>query len=281
MVAARKWASRAALAAFAAAWLIGSGAALAEGPVNWQLGLQEPATPVMARIVDFHDQLLVIITVISLFVLGLLAVVVVRFNEKRNPVPSRTAHHTTLEVCWTVFPVLILVFIATKSFPLLYYADHVTEPAMTIKAIGHQWYWSYEYPDSGNFTFDAYLNQEATGDQRLLETDNHVVVPVNTKIRLLLTADDVIHAFAMPAFGIKLDAVPGKVNETWMEVTREGMFYGQCSELCGNGHGYMPIAIEVVSKEKFDAWVTEAQSKFATVDGAPPATTVAQAPSTN
>ncbi|MGH6931185.1 MAG: cytochrome c oxidase subunit II [Dongiaceae bacterium] len=281
MLVARKSASVAAMAAFAMAWLIGSGGASAEGPVNWQLNLQAPATPVMAQIYDFHNELLVIITVVSAVVLGLLVVVAVRFREKRNPVPSKTAHHTTLEVAWTVIPVLILLFIATKSFPLLYFADHTTEPAMTVKAVGHQWYWSYVYPDSGNFTFDAYLNQEATGDQRLFETDNHLVVPVNTKIRLLITADDVLHAFAMPAFGIKLDAVPGKTNETWMEVTREGTFYGQCSELCGDGHGYMPIAIDVVSKEKFDAWVAEAQTKFSKVDGAPAVQTVAQAPSAN
>jgi cytochrome c oxidase subunit 2 len=271
----------AALAAFAVAWLVGSGVALAEGPVNWQLGLNEPATPVMQEIFDFHNELLWIITIISLFVLALLLWVIVRFNEKRNPVPSKTAHNTALEVAWTVIPVLILLYIATKSFPLLYFADRTEDPAMTIKAIGHQWFWSYEYPDNGNFTFDAYLNEDATGDQRLLETDNRVVLPVNTKIRLLLTADDVIHAFAVPSFGIKLDAVPGKVNETWMEVTREGIFYGQCSELCGNGHGYMPIAIEVVSKEKFDAWVAEAQTKFSKVDGTPPAATVAQAPPAN
>jgi cytochrome c oxidase subunit 2 len=278
MVAARKWASR---AVFALIGMLLAGEALAEGPVNWQMGLQEPATPVMEQITAFHNQLLVIITIISLFVLALLVAVAVRFREKRNPVPSKTAHNTTLEVAWTVIPVLILLYIATKSFPLLYFADHTTEPAMTIKAIGHQWYWSYEYPDHGNFTFDALLDDKATGDTRLLATDNHVVIPVNTKIRLLVTADDVIHAFAMPSFGIKLDGVPGKTNETWMEVTREGIFYGQCSELCGTRHGYMPITVEAVSKDKFDAWVAEAQAKFAKVDGTPPTRTVAQAPSAN
>lgn len=267
-----------ALWATLAAMLPAARSALADMPHAWEMGFQEPATPVMEQIVSFHDKLLVIITIITLLVLGLLVYAMYRFNEKRNPTPSKTAHHTTIEVLWTVIPVLILVYIATQSFPLIYFADRTSEPAMTLKAIGHQWYWSYEYPDQGNLTIDANLDTEATGDKRLLETDNHVVVPVNTKIRLLTTADDVIHAWSMPSFGVKLDSVPGRLNETWFEVTREGTFYGQCSELCGNGHGYMPIVVEAVSKEKFAAWVKEKQ---AATDGGAPATAVAQVDSTN
>ncbi len=278
MVLARLGAFWATLAAMALA----PAAAFADKPRPWEMGFQEPATPVMEQVVLFHDKLLWIIISIAVFVLALLVVVMVRFNEKRNPTPSRTTHNTTLEVLWTVIPVLILLFIAfgppVSSFKLLYFADRTAEPAMTVKAIGHQWYWSYEYPDHGNFTVDANLNWEATGDQRLLETDNHVVVPVNTKIRLLTTADDVIHSWAMPSFGIKLDSVPGRINETWFEVTREGTFYGQCSELCGNGHGYMPIVVEAVSKDKFDAWVKEKQ---AAMNGGTTTSTVAQVESSN
>jgi cytochrome c oxidase subunit II len=259
-----------------AATAFSSTAALADSPQPWEMMYQPPATPVMAQVESFHHTLLWIISLITVFVLALMVYVMWRFRESRNPVPSRTSHNTVIEVLWTVVPVLILVFIASKSFPLLYFADRTSEPQMTIKAIGHQWYWSYEYPDNGNFTFDANIDTAATGDQRLLATDNHIVLPVNTKIRLLVTADDVIHSWAMPSFGIKLDAVPGKLNETWMEITREGTFRGQCSELCGVNHGYMPIVVEGVSKEKFDAWVAEAQKKFARVDGTPPPTTVAQ-----
>jgi len=243
--------------------------ALAESPHNWQMGLDKAASPTMERITEFHDLLLVVITAIAVFVLGLLLYVMYRFAEKRNPTPTRTTHNTLIEILWTTIPVVILVVIAIPSFKLLYYADRVEDADMTIKAIGHQWYWSYEYPDNGNFTFDALLVPEEDlkeGQLRLLETDNHVVVPVNTKIRLLITAGDVLHSFALPAIGVKLDAVPGRINETWMEVTREGTFYGQCSEICGAGHAFMPIVVEAVSKERFDQWVEQAQKEFARVD---------------
>jgi cytochrome c oxidase subunit 2 len=271
-------AKRGAFAATLATALMTAGAALADMPRPGEMNFQEPATPTMERVVGFHDQLLVIITLITLFVLGLLVYVMIRFNEKRNPVPSKTAHNTLIEVAWTVVPVLILVYIAAQSFPLLYFADHTSEPEMTLKATGHQWYWSYEYPDHGGVAIDANLNWEATGEHRLLETDNHVIVPVNTKIRLQTTADDVIHAWAMPSFGVKLDSVPGRINETWFEVLREGVYYGQCSELCGNGHGYMPIVVEAVSKEKFDGWVKQQQAKM---NGGEPTTSVAQAELSN
>ena len=174
--------------------------------------------------------------------------------------------------------IFILVAIAIPSFRLLYFADRAPDAAMTVKAIGHQWYWSYEYPDNGGITVDANLNDKATPELRLLDTDNHILVPVNTKVRLLTTAEDVIHSWAMPSFGVKLDAVPGRINETWFQVEREGTYYGQCSELCGNGHGYMPIVVEAVSKEKFDAWV---QQKKAALNGGTPATAVAAVDSSN
>jgi len=275
------WAALCAVAV-AAVGLIGvASVAWAAHPEPWQMGFQPPASPVMEEIENFHDELLVIITVITAFVLGLLLYVMWRFSEKRNPTPSKTTHNTLIEIVWTVVPVLILVYIAFKSFPLLYFTDVTPEPDMTIKATGHQWFWSYEYPDNGNFTFDAYMIQDADidtskGQYRLLEADNQVVVPIDTTIKVLLAAEDVIHAFAMPAFGVKEDAVPGRLNETWFKATKEGVYYGQCSELCGNGHAYMPIVIKVVSKADFDTWVKEAQSKFAKVDGTPPSADVAQ-----
>ena len=245
------------------------------GPRNWQMGLPEPASTSMERLVEFHDLLLWIITLIALFVLGLLLYVMYRFAENRNPNPSRTTHNTLLEVLWTTIPVIILVGMAIPSFKLLYFVDKVENADMTIKAIGRQWYWSYEYPDHGDFTFDAVLIEDEDleeGQKRLLETDVQVVLPVNTKIRLLVTASDVLHNFAMPAFGIKMDAVPGRVNETWFDITREGTYYGQCSEICGTGHAYMPITIKAVSKEAFADWVEQAKVEFAR-GGEPPAPT--------
>ena len=243
--------------------------ALAGQPVPWQMGFQEAATPTMERISSFNDLLLVIIVAITIFVLGLLLYVMWRFNEKRNPNPSRTTHNTPIEVLWTVIPVIILVGIAVPSFKLLYFADRIEEADMTIKAIGRQWYWSYEYPDHGNFTFDAYMVAEEDlqeGQVRLLDTDNPVVLPVDTNIRVLVTAGDVIHNFAMPSFGVKLDGVPGRINETWFRITRTGTFYGQCSELCGTGHAYMPITIKAVTPEAFEDWVEQAREEFAKVD---------------
>ncbi|HXV25311.1 MAG TPA: cytochrome c oxidase subunit II [Alphaproteobacteria bacterium] len=252
----------------------GSEPALAQMPQDWQLHLQPPATPVMERLYDFHILLLWIISGISIFVLGLLLYAIFRFRESRNPVPSRTTHHTLVEVVWTVVPVLILVVIAVPSLRILYFSDRVESVEMTIKAIGHQWYWSYEYPDHGNFTFDALMKSTEElehGEPRLLATDNRVVLPVGTNIRVLITADDVLHAWAVPSFGVKRDAVPGRINEVWMRIDREGVYYGQCSELCGKDHAFMPIMVEAVSKERFQEWVSEAQAKFARVDGAAPA----------
>ena len=223
----------------------------------------------MERIESFNTLLLPLISAIVVFVLGLLLYTAWRFSEKRNPTPSKTTHNTVIEVLWTVIPVIILVIIAVPSFKLLYYADRVENADMTIKAIGSQWYWSYEYPDDGNFTFDSIMvpdDEIGPGQLRLLDTDNPVVLPVDTNIRLLITATDVLHNFAMPAFGIKLDAVPGQVNETWVRITREGTFYGQCSELCGLGHSYMPIMVKAVSKEAYAQWVEQAKEEFAQLD---------------
>jgi len=232
----------------------------------WQLGLQTPVTPVAEQINDFHNLLLVITTAIAVFVTLLLIVVFVKFNAKSNPTPRTTTHNTLLEVAWTAIPILILVIIAIPSFKLLYFADRAVAAEMTIKAIGHQWYWSYEYPDHGAFAFDASMVADAElkpGQPRLLATDEAVVIPVNTNIRLLIAADDVIHAWAVPAFGVKLDGVPGRLNETWVRVEKEGTYYGQCSELCGTGHGFMPIMVKVVSKQAFAAWAVKAKAEFA------------------
>ena len=238
-------------------------------PEPWGTGFQPSASTTMDRINDLNDLLLIIISAVTVFVLGLLLYVMWRFSEARNPNPSKTSHNTLLEVLWTGIPVIILVVIAVPSFKLLYYADRVEEAEVTIKAIGRQWYWSYEYPDHGNFTFDAYMVADEDlqeGQPRLLATDNVVVLPVETNIRILVTASDVLHNFAMPSMGIKLDGVPGRVNETWVRITREGTYYGQCSELCGTGHSYMPIEIEAVSREAFDQWVEKAKAEFARVD---------------
>ncbi|MCG8357897.1 MAG: cytochrome c oxidase subunit II [Kiloniellales bacterium] len=248
-----------------------SSTVLAGQPQNWHTGFQPAASPTMERIEDLNVLLLVIIVAVVVFVMGLLLYVIWRFAEKRNPTPSRTTHNTLLEVLWTTIPVIILVVIAVPSFKLLYFADSIPpeDAELTIKAIGRQWYWSYEYPDHGNFTFDANMVPDEDlepGQPRLLATDNPIVLPVETNIRILVTASDVLHNFAMPSMGLKLDAVPGRINETWVRITREGTFYGQCSELCGTGHSYMPIEIKAVSKEEFDRWVVQAQEEFARVD---------------
>lgn len=235
-------------------------AAAHAAPKLWEATFQPAATPVMASITEFHHLLLVIITLIVALVLGLLIYVMFRFREGRNPVPTRTTHNTLIEVIWTVVPIIILVIIAVPSFKQLYMNDVVPKADMTLKATGHQWYWSYDYPDNGKISFDANLVQKEDlkpGQFRLLETDNVVVVPVNATVRLQVTSDDVIHSWAMPAFGVKIDAVPGRLNESWFKVTREGTYYGQCSELCGVNHGFMPIRVDAVSKEKFDAWVAK------------------------
>jgi cytochrome c oxidase subunit II len=244
--------------------LVAGGTAFAETgqPKPWEYTLQEAASPVMENIISFHNLLLALITIITLFVLALLIIVMVKFNAKANPVPSRTTHNTLIEVAWTLIPVLILVVIAVPSFRLLFQELDIPKPDVTIKATGKQWYWSYAYPDNGKFEFDSLLAQDK--QPRLLGVDNEMVVPVNKVIRVQVTAADVIHAFALPAFGVKIDAIPGRLNETWFKATHTGMFYGQCSELCGKDHAFMPIAIRVVSDQEFAAWTEMAKKKFAT-----------------
>jgi cytochrome c oxidase subunit II len=272
------------LAMTMAAVLAGGGAALAGigQPSEWQLGLQQPVTEVMDRIVSFHNLLLWIITAIAAFVLVLLIIIMVRFNARANPVPSRTTHNTLLEVAWTVIPVLILGVIFLPSIKLLLLQLDLPPADLTIKATGKQWYWTYNYPDSGKFEFDSLMLKEGErkeGQPRLLAVDNDMVVPVNKTVRVITTGSDVIHAFAVPSFGIKIDAIPGRLNETWFKATREGIYYGQCSELCGKDHAYMPIAVRVVSEQAFAAWVEDAKKKYARDEIVPP-TNVAAAQST-
>jgi cytochrome c oxidase subunit 2 len=244
--------------------LVSCGAAFAElgQPAPWEYKLQESATPVMDRITSFHDFLLWLITAITLFVLALLVIIVVKFNAKANPVPSRTTHNTLIEVAWTLIPVLILVALVVPSFRLLFLELDVPKADLTVKVTGKQWYWSYAYPDNGKFEFDSLLAQDK--QPRLLGVDNEMVVPINKIVRIQTTGADVIHSFAVPAFGIKIDSVPGRLNETWFKATKLGMFYGQCSELCGKDHAFMPIAVRVVNDQEFAAWVETAKKKFAT-----------------
>ena len=261
-----------ALVAGLAGALGAAGSAAAQAPSDWEVDFQTALSPSMERIVDFNFMVTIIIVIITAFVFGLMAWIVIRYNKKRNPTPSKTTHNTLLEVVWTVVPVIILLVIVVPSFRLLYYTDRVEEADMTLKAIGHQWYWSYEYPDHGDFTFDALILEDdelEEGQPRLLATDTAVVLPVGAKIRLLTTADDVIHSWAVPALGVKMDSVPGRVNETWFQINREGIYYGQCSELCGTLHGFMPIMIEAVSQEDFDSWVEMAQEEYASADDTP------------
>ncbi len=268
------------LTAVAVATVAGSEAALAGmgQPSPWQLGFQQSATPVMDNIAWFHDFLLWVITAITLFVLALLLIIMVRFNARANPTPSKTTHHTLLEVAWTLVPVIILVTIAVPSFKLLFLQQTLPPADVTVKATGKQWYWSYGYPDS-KFEFDSLMlkdNERKPDQPRLLAVDNEMVVPVNKVVRVQVIGSEVIHAFAVPSFGIKIDAVPGRLNETWFKATREGMYYGQCSELCGKDHAYMPIAVRVVSEREYAAWLEQAKKKYA-INDAPAVTAVAAA----
>ena len=235
-------------------------------PSPWQLGLQESGTPVMTDIIRFHNLLLWIISGIVILVLALLVTVIVRFNARANPVPSRTTHNTLIELIWTVAPVVILVAIALPSFRLMFFQLNTPPADITVKATGKQWFWSYTYPDNGNFEFDSLMlqdNERKPDQPRLLAVDNEMVVPVNKVVRVQAVGADVIHSFAVPSFGIKIDAIPGRLNETWFKATREGVYYGQCSELCGRDHAFMPITVRVVSEPAFADWVTEAKKKFA------------------
>jgi cytochrome c oxidase subunit II len=248
-------------------------------PDPWEIGLQGAATPVMEEITWFHNFLLWLIAAVTLFVLVLLIVVVVKFNARSNPVPSRTTHNTMIEVLWTVVPVLILVTIAVPSFRLLFYQLNVPKADLTVKVTGKQWFWSYSYPDS-KFEFDSLMLQDKDrkADQpRLLAVDNEMVVPINKVVRVQVIGADVIHSFSVPSFGIKIDAIPGRLNETWFKAEREGMYYGQCSQLCGRDHAFMPIAVRVVSEKDYTAWLDQAKKKYADENNSAPGNAVAAA----
>ena len=238
----------------------------ADQPRDWQLGFQDAASQSMYEIVSFHNSILLpIIIAISVFVLFLMAYACFRFRESRNPNPSKTTHNVAIEVLWTLIPCLILIVMAVPSFKILYSQDTIPKADVTIKAIGYQWYWGYEYPDE-NIIFDSYMIEDKDllpGQPRLLAVDNEVIVPVNKVVKVLITANDVLHAWALPAFGVKRDAMPGRVNETWFKADRVGTFYGQCSELCGIKHAFMPITVKVVTDEEYQEWLEEAKIKFA------------------
>jgi cytochrome c oxidase subunit II len=250
--------------------------------------MQRPATPMQEAINDLHNLLLIIIFAISAFVLALLLYVMVRFRASRNPVPTRTAHNTVIEVLWTVVPVLILVIIAIPSFRLMYFMDRVPDAEMTVRVVGNQWFWTYGYPDQGDFSFASNLIQQGElkpGERRLLDVDNPLVVPVDTNIRVLITGVDVMHSWFIPSFGIQFYAFPGRTNETWMRVERPGTYYGQCNQICGVNHAYMPIKVVAVSRPEFEQWLVEARQRFAS--GMPareetqPTTVAAAAPAAN
>ncbi len=253
------------VAALAGAWT-GAASAL---PKDWDMGFQPAASPVMERIEDFHTLLLYIITAICLFVLALLVWIVVRYNHRSNPTPSKVHHNTLLEVVWTVIPVVILVVIAIPSFKLLYFEAEVPKPDVLIKAIGKQWFWTYEYT-ANNFQFDSLgLSDDAAkkaNEPRLLGVDNAIVVPVNRVIEVDTAGADVIHSWALPQMGVKMDAVPGRINHTWFKATQTGTFYGECSELCGARHAFMPIEVKVVTDAEYAAWLATAKKKFAAID---------------
>jgi cytochrome c oxidase subunit 2 len=241
-------------------------------PKPWEIGMQAAGGPLKVQEIDLHNLVLIIITIITLFVAGLLAWVIYRYSAKRHPVPNQTSHNTFLEVAWTVIPILILVAIAIPSFRLLFLEQVIPKADMTIKATGSQWSWDYEYPDNGDISFTSVMRKdrdkvEAEGKPWLLAVDNEIVVPVNKIVRVQVTASDVVHAFSVNSFGIKIDAIPGRLNETWFQATREGWYYGQCSQLCGHDHAFMPISVHVVSDDDFQKWVA---GKKAAMNGTNP-----------
>mgnify|MGYP005690837865 FL=1 len=236
---------------------------------DWQLSFQNPATDLMGSVVGLHNIILIVMTLVTLFVLFLLFYVSFRFSAKRNPIPSTTTHNTVVEVLWTAIPIVILVVLAIPSFKLLYQQEKSENYDMTVKVIGHQWYWEYEYPDHGDFYFESYMVQEQDleeGDLRLLTVDNPLVIPANKNIQILITAGDVLHSWAVPSMGLKTDAVPGRLNETWVNVKEPGIYRGQCSEICGSGHGFMPVVVKVLPEREFMAWANEAKNNYAIND---------------
>jgi cytochrome c oxidase subunit 2 len=250
------------LAAISALAGLGSHPVLAQVPRDWEMGMQPAFSPMKQEIIDLHNLVLVIITIITLFVGGLLAWVCIRYNEKRNPVPSQVSHHTGLEIAWSVIPVLILVVMAIPSFRLIYYLDRTPNPDMTIKVTGHQWYWEYSYPDDGNVDIESRIIADEDlkpGQLRLLSVDNQLVIPVGKKIRVLTTSSDVIHSFFIPSLGAQRYAIPGRTIELWLEATQPGVYYGECNQICGQNHSRMPIAVHAVTDDEFKAWVTQAK----------------------
>ena len=257
-----------------AALIMPGGAARAQAPRPWEMSMQPAFSPVKQQIIVLHNLVLVIITVITIFVGALLGWVMYRYNAKRNPVPTQTTHNPVLEVAWTVIPVLILVVIAIPSFRLVYYEDRTFDPDMTIKDTGHQWYWEYTYPDKGNIDFSSYIvpdDQLKPGQLRLLTADHPLVVPVNKNIRILETSGDVIHSFFIPSLGVQRYAIPGRTIETWMRVEKPGTYYGECNQICGTNHSRMPIMVQAMSEQDFEAWLVQAKKEFAN-DAPQPAT---------
>ena len=245
--------------------------ALAQAPKPWETGMQPAANEIKRRIIDLHDLVLVIITLTTIFVAVLLVVVMVKFNAKANPVPSKTSHHTGLEIAWTVIPVLILVVMAIPSFRLIYYQDRTPNPDLTIKVVAHQWYWEYAYPDHGDFSIESRMLRDEElkkGQMRLLEVDNQMVVPVGKNIRILTSSPEVIHSFFVPSLRVQRYAIPGRTIETWFSVDKPGVYYGQCNQICGQDHSRMPIAVHAVSEQEFKAWAAQ-NKKSADAGGQP------------
>ena len=251
---------------FSVFFFLASFKAFGKQATDWQLSFQNPATDLMGSVVGLHNIILIVMTLVTLFVLFLLFYVSFRFSAKRNPIPSTTTHNTVVEVLWTAIPIVILVVLAIPSFKLLYQQEKSENYDMTVKVIGHQWYWEYEYPDHGDFYFESYMIQDEDlqeGDLRLLTVDNPLVIPANKNIQILITAGDVLHSWAVPSMGLKTDAVPGRLNETWVNVKEPGIYRGQCSEICGTGHGFMPVVVKVLPETEFIAWANEAKNNYA------------------
>jgi cytochrome c oxidase subunit 2 len=260
--------------------LLLSGAALADKPEPWQITFQAPASPVADKLQDLHTLIMWIITLVVIFVMALLAIVCVRFRAKANPTPSRTTHHTVIEIIWTVAPVLILLIIAVPSFKLLYFQEETPKSDLTLKVTGLQWYWHYSYPDNGNFGFDSNIVDDKDlkdPSLRLLDVDNEVVVPVGTNVRVEIAGQDVMHSWFVPSIAVQKYAVVGRLNEVWFNIEREGTYFGECNQICGVNHAFMPIKIHAVSKDAFKAWVETAKTKFAREDGTAPSSRLASA----
>ena len=270
-------------AALAAPILFGmllSDAALADKPEPWQIGFQAPATPVADKLQDLHTLILWIISFVVILVMGLLAYVCVRFRAKANPVPSRTTHHTVIEILWTVLPVVILLVIAVPSFKLLYFQEETPKSDLTLKVTGKQWYWHFSYPDNGDFAFDSYVVDDKDLKDKslhLLEVDNEVVLPVGTNVRIQIAGDDVMHSWFIPSLAVQKYAVVGRLNEVWVNIEKEGTYYGECNQICGVNHAFMPIKVHAVSKDAFKQWVDQAKTKFAREDGTAPSSRLASA----